>query len=206
MQNMFIETIQLPNNAVTIDKGEALRYMGYGKFEPDAAAAAMIDDCLIKAQAVCDYKACFAVCPVSVLDDSQTDLSFMQVSSKTFAKHMQGCSQAIVFAATVGIGADRLIGKYSRLSPAKAVMTDGIFTAAIESFCDLLCDDIFTGRYGNLKFRYSPGYGDFPLPAQRTLLQVLNANVKIGVSLTDSLLMTPTKSVSAIVGIVDKEE
>ena len=56
----------------------------------------------------------------------------------------------------------------------------------------------------SLVSRYSPGYGDFPLTAQRELLSLLDAPRKVGVSLTDTLLMVPSKSVSAIIGV--KEE
>lgn len=51
-----------------------------------------------------------------------------------------------------------------------------------------------------LRARFSPGYGDFPLAAQRPLLDALDASRRAGISLTDTLLMTPSKSVSAIVG------
>ena len=49
--------------------------------------------------------------------------------------------------------------------------------------------------------RYSPGFGDFPLTAQREILSVLDAARAIGVSLTDTLLMVPSKSVSAVIGV-----
>ena len=49
--------------------------------------------------------------------------------------------------------------------------------------------------------RYSPGFGDFPLSAQREILSVLDAARAIGVSLTDTLLMVPSKSVSAVIGV-----
>ena len=53
----------------------------------------------------------------------------------------------------------------------------------------------------SLVARYSPGYADFPLAAQRELLALLDAPRKVGVSLTDSLLMVPSKSVSAVIGV-----
>ena len=50
---------------------------------------------------------------------------------------------------------------------------------------------------------FSPGYGDLPLDTQKELVQVLDMHRKIGVSLTDSCLMVPSKSVTAILGISD---
>ena len=49
--------------------------------------------------------------------------------------------------------------------------------------------------------RFSPGYGDFDLKYQKDILEYLDANKKIGISLTDSLMMIPTKSITAIIGI-----
>ena len=55
----------------------------------------------------------------------------------------------------------------------------------------------------HLTWRYSPGYGDLPLEAQRELVRALDTHRKIGVSLTESCLMMPSKSVTAILGISD---
>ncbi len=49
--------------------------------------------------------------------------------------------------------------------------------------------------------RYSPGYGDYPLSEQRRLLSILDASRRVGVSLTDALVMAPSKSVSAVIGV-----
>ena len=51
--------------------------------------------------------------------------------------------------------------------------------------------------------RFSPGYGDLPLEVQRTLFSLLEPMRHIGLSLTDSLLMSPTKSVTAFVGLTE---
>ncbi|MBR3258643.1 MAG: vitamin B12 dependent methionine synthase, partial [Eggerthellaceae bacterium] len=46
-----------------------------------------------------------------------------------------------------------------------------------------------------------PGYGDLPLEVQPDLLGLLDASRRLGITLSDSLLMSPTKSVTAIVGL-----
>ena len=53
--------------------------------------------------------------------------------------------------------------------------------------------------------RFSPGYGDFPLEFQKDIFNLLSPNKRIGLTLNNSLLMSPTKSVTAVVGIVDEE-
>ena len=77
---------------------------------------------------------------------------------------------------------------------------DALASASAEAWCArvnaLLPAD---GLY--LRPRFSPGYGDLPLDFQRTLLGVLDSQRKAGISLSESLLMVPQKSVSAIVGL-----
>jgi len=47
--------------------------------------------------------------------------------------------------------------------------------------------------------RYSPGYGDWPLERQPALIQLVEGG-RIGISVTDSHIMVPRKSVSAVIG------
>ena len=60
------------------------------------------------------------------------------------------------------------------------------------------------GLYTN--FRFSPGYGDMPLQTQSVLLAALDAQRKLGITLSKSLLMTPTKSVTAVIGLFDEPQ
>ena len=52
-----------------------------------------------------------------------------------------------------------------------------------------------------LKPRFSPGYGDLPLSMQTDIFRVLDCPRKVGLTLNNSLLMSPSKSVTAIMGI-----
>jgi hypothetical protein len=83
-------------------------------------------------------------------------------------------------------------------------MLDAIGTAAVEAWCDILCEGFkkdIEERGESIRPRFSPGYGDLALHAQRPLLGLLDAPRKAGITLTGALLMTPRKSVSAIVGV-----
>lgn len=134
---------------------------------------------------------------VSVKQDGDfVDFGFYKAKSKSLQKFLGNCSSAYIFAATIGIGADMLINRYSTLSPSKAVITDGCATAAIECFCDYLCRELFAVPEQE---RFSPGYGDLPLSMQPEILSLLSAHLNVGLSMTDSMLLTPTKSVTAIV-------
>ena len=117
---------------------------------------------------------------------------------------MQGCSTAVFFVATIGLEIDRLIMKYSSLSISKAISFNALGTERVESLCDNFCSDLNKEYNGRTTLRFSPGYGDLPLEMQKDIFALLNCEKNIGVSLNESLLMSPSKSVSAIVGIKDK--
>lgn len=185
---------------IQAERKEALRYMGYGHSQPDAAVSALIDACEKELIASISGRACYALVPVSFPQRFTVDLGFGIIESVSLSKHLQGCHSAFLFAATIGIGPDRLIGKYSRLSPSKAAITDALASSAIESWCDTVELEI-TRNMGPHCARFSPGYGDFPLEAQEKLTSCLNTAKLLGIALSSSLLMTPTKSVTAVIGI-----
>ena len=112
----------------------------------------------------------------------------------------------ILFAATVGVEIDRLIGKYGRLSPTKALLFQAIGAERIEALCDAFCADIKKEYNTGLEPRFSPGYGDLPLSAQKNIFAVLDPERRIGLTLNSSLLMSPSKSVTAFVGLGSTEK
>lgn len=129
---------------------------------------------------------------------------FGETESKDLMKSLGSSEKALVFAATLGLEPDRLIAKYSHLSPAKTVLFQALATERVEALCDCFCKE--RKRYYRksgflLKPRFSPGYGDLPLALQKGILQALDCNRLLGISLTESLLMMPSKSVTAIAGI-----
>lgn len=70
------------------------------------------------------------------------DLGFLQTDSQGLCRNLQGCDKVILFAATVGLAPDRLIAKYGRLSPTKALCMQAIGAERIESLCDAFCDEL----------------------------------------------------------------
>ncbi len=179
-----------------INEKEVLRYAGVrcadGKTEELLRSA--VKECLD----VFTYNACYKELSVSMCG-KEVDFGAFKVSSSDLAKNLSGCDRAMIFAATVGIGIDRLILKHSRLSPSRAVMLGAIGAERIEALCDMLCADIGFGL--EVRPRFSPGYGDLALDVQRDIFALLDAPRKIGISLNESLSMSPTKSVTAIMGI-----
>ena len=87
-----------------------------------------------------------------------------------------------------------------------ALLYDALASAAIEQVCDAAAGELHRALPELYQtWRFSPGYGDFPLEVQPMLLAVLDAPKRIGLCATDSLLLTPTKSVTALIGLSETE-
>lgn len=129
------------------------------------------------------------------------------LSGKDIAMHFSQAKSCILFAATLGATVDATLRKLQASDMAKAVIFDAIATAAIEQVCDIICH-MFEEDYKKdqqfLTSRFSPGYGDLPLALQKEFCNLLDTPRKIGLSLTDSFLLTPQKSVTALVGITSE--
>lgn len=143
-------------------------------------------------------KACFVKVPVTA-DCDEISFPFVSFHSKDLSKNFSGCRDAFVFAVTLGHGVERLLSKMSRLSSADFFIYDAVGSALAERVCDI-AEDIIKGDTP-CKPRFSPGYGDLPLSVQRDVLSALNAEKLLGITLTDSNLMVPQKSITAILGV-----
>ena len=189
--------------APPVSRREILRYAGCA--EADAATATLMEDCLTEAADALAYKVCYRELPVKI-DREKCDFGVFSVLSHQLARNLENCTRVLLLAATVGVGIDRLIQKYSRIAPSRALMLQAIGAERIEALCDAFCDDMEKEMGVSLRPRFSPGYGDLPLGVQKDIISLLEAPKRIGLSLNDSLLMSPTKSVTAFAGITNSPE
>ena len=178
-----------------LNEREILRYAGA---KPDAQdVQALMHECLALCEGRLRYDVCFEQFPLR-MQGERLDLGFAKVKSHSLARNLQGCSGIILFAATIGLEMDRLIAR-NRLFPAKHLMLQAIGAERVESLCD--CFEAELSKQWMIRPRFSPGYGDVPLTLQRDVFGALDCFRQIGISLNESLLMTPSKSVTAIIGI-----
>ena len=154
--------------------------------------------CLAEMQGL-NYRVCYRECAVTDTDKG-LDLEFAVTRSADLCKALGGCSKVLLFAATVGQIPDRLIARYERLSPAKALWIQAIGAERVEALCDAFCRQQ-TAAGVPLCPRFSPGYGDLPLTFQKAVFAALDCPRQLGITLNDSLLMVPSKSVTALAGI-----
>lgn len=184
--------------SLEIDNDEIFRYAGCKN--PSQDVICLLNQTLCEIKDKFAYKVCFSHLPIKI-DEDVCDFFFFSVKSKDLANNLKGCKMALVFAATLGTEIDRQISKYSRISPSKALMLDAIGSAQIEKLCDVFLEEMKHELGGKFTPRFSSGYGDLPLESQNEIFAALNPFKNIGLSITDSFIMTPSKSVTAFVGL-----
>lgn len=181
---------------------EILRYAG--GTEVNSKTLELVRECINEIRPKLAYKVCYHKFNVKICGEV-CDFGAFSLNSRRLALNLQGCKSVIIFAATIGVEIDRVISKYGRISPAKALMLQGVGAERIEALCDAFCADIAKEYNLFAKPRFSPGYADLSLDTQKDIFSVLSPEKHIGLFLTDSMLMSPSKSVTAIVGLGEKE-
>lgn len=198
---LFTKTYNPPE----VDRKEVLRY---ARAEGDEATLTLLDGCIAEASDKLGYKVAYARYKIKINGD-RINLGFTETVSHSLAICLDGCHEIVLLAATVGFGIDRLIEKYSFISPSRAVIFQALGSERVEALCDAFCADLALDedKKGNtLRPRFSPGYGDLSLELQRDIFTALDCGRSVGITLGDNLFMSPTKSVTAIIGIKGKKD
>ena len=174
----------------SLNRREAVRYMGGAGVEMNPAMERLMDDCEARLIQTVRPKYLY-----KIIDLPNGELTL----GCDIKKHLEGCSKAALICATLGAEADKLIRVAQISDMASAVVLDSMASVAIEQVCrqvDGLIAELFPESY--LTFRFSPGYGDYPIELQKTFLLILDAPRKIGLSASENSLLIPSKSVTAI--------
>lgn len=182
---------------------EAVRYLGFGKNAVDDRTLALIRESFEDLDREAGKKSVHRVFDIRQTADDRILIGPMDITSKSLGRNLKGCDKVILFGATLGTGVDRLITRISLTDMAKAAVLQACAAAELEDYCDECQKKIAgmmeeEGRY--LRPRFSPGYGDFDIRHQETLMRMLDCAKTIGLTMTDSFMMTPTKSVTALIG------
>lgn len=191
----------VPFSSLQINKHEALRYAGV-KGEASEQLLLLYDKAFELLSQSTRPKAVYKCVDVSYFDEGVI-IDGEKIKSQGLKKFLKGSKRCALMAATAGIEADRLINRYSMIEPSLALMIDALSAAAVEALCNNLCGSCFKVEEHR---RFSPGYGDFPLCFQKCIISALSANLHIGVTLTNSLMLAPSKSVTAVVPLKGRND
>ena len=123
---------------------------------------------------------------------------------KDVREMLSACHETVLLAATLGVDSERMLLRTQTKSAADALILDAVLSAAIEAVCDRMEETLrekLAAQALYLTDRFSPGYGDMPLAQSGQICEVLNAGRSIGLTVSQSGILMPRKSVTAVLGI-----
>lgn len=182
---------------------EAIRYLGYGRNTADERTCTIIRNAFSEVENAAGPKCICRIFDVEQTADNKMAIGNMIIASNSLSRNLKGCEKAVLFGATLGAGVDRLIRRTSLTDMSHAVIQQACAAALLEEYCDE--QQLAIGREMeeeglHLRPRFSPGYGDFDIHYQEPIMRMLDCAKTIGLTMTDSYMMTPTKSVTAVIG------
>ena len=167
-----------------IDILQAARYFGcHG--EPDAGTLALLERCAGPLLAAAMPRAVWLEADV----DSLTEAGIL--AGDDIFRHLEGCGHALLLAVTLGAGVDA---------------SDALGSALAEQAADAAEAELRQWAAGEGKYltgRFSPGYGDWPITVQPLVAAALDTARRAGLCVTSTNLMTPRKSITALLGVSD---
>ncbi len=186
---------------------EIYRFLGYRNITPTPEIDERIKSCTERMQTAASPKCYYSKFTVIQEAPDITCIAGLRIKSRNLYKNLAGCDYAYMFAATIGLGIDHLIKRGEISSILDAAIYQAAGAEMIESYADSEVSKIKEAESDNgytLRPRYSPGYGDLPLALQSDFESILNMQKWCGITLTDTLLMVPSKSITAFIGCTKK--
>lgn len=201
------------NSEYRVDRDEALRYLGYRGQEVTDELLARMDAVMGRCEEMLRPDGRFSVHPIAreerrgvpAIVLGGTNLVF---EGEDICAHLEGAKEAAVMAVTLGARSEMELQRLSATDPLEAVVFDAACSSLVEVVADAWEDRIVhealeRGLVTN--WRYSPGYGDFPLDAQPAIVRALRADTALGLTVTDSCFLVPSKSVTAVIGLFEQD-
>ena len=183
---------------------EVERYLGYrGMPVTDEKMKTAIEECIREMQEMITPREIHKTFDI-IRDIEGLEFAGIRLNGGNLDRNLKGCNEIVMMAVTIGPEPDRLVRRAELRDMLRAYIYQAVGAAMVEGWCDEVNELIRREAAERGLFtrpRFSPGYGDFPLQVQKDFEKVLNMPKAIGVSLSDSLLMTPTKSITAVIGL-----
>lgn len=198
----MLKTMTIDSQDLVLDESEVTRALGYPQQAPDPIRAVIHDlwqEALLHITGLCAYDR-FAV---------QIDQRTLTVGTITFecgvkvANHLRGSGEIAVFVATLGPDFDAWSQAWFQRDPLNGLIANTLGSVCVEHIVDNLEQGITRqAARDNLRVsnRLSPGYCHWNVSEQKKLFALLPDDC-CNVTLMDSCLMIPIKSVTGIMGL-----
>ncbi|RCW58289.1 Vitamin B12 dependent methionine synthase activation subunit [Halanaerobium sp. ST460_2HS_T2] len=193
-----------------IDRKEVLRYLQTAKDIEDKNINRLLAESISEIKELINFRYLYHKFPIEHTKEGvKIKNTTLTLKGRSIKKHLQNSAEIYLMAATLGAQVDKKISFYEKISVTKSMIFDACATTAIEEGCDRVEAEIKEKalKEGNddITFRYSPGYGDLGIDIQKEFLRILKAPKKIGLTASSYNMLLPTKSVTAIIGVIDKK-
>ena len=196
--------MQIMPRLTQLNRREVLLYLGHRGQEIGPELARQLDESEAALLAAARPRLVWRAVPVEA--DCHLGGTELTLEGADIRALLRPCREAVLMAATLGPDVDALIQRAQVRDMAQAVILDACASTAIENVCNHAQADLeayYRQRGKYLTDRFSPGYGDLPLEQQPEFCRVLDTARKIGLAVGASLMLTPCKSVTAVMGVAD---
>jgi len=188
-----------------VNTEQVLRLLGYGRrSDADDTTLDLVEKC---ASAIRDAaSARWTYHTFSLLEPAPAEKDFMQLAGPDMERHLYGCKEVILLAVTLGSACDHLLRRTQVTDISGAVLMDACASVLAEQYADAAEELLQAGAADEGRFltgRFSPGYGSVPLSVQKPFIRLLNAQRAIGLTMSESGILLPRKSITAFLGIAD---
>ena len=127
-----------------------------------------------------------------------------KIEGESIEKHLQGCEKAVCMAVTVGDRIEQEVtAEFKKGGYVCSMILDAAATCAVEQAADAMekvIEQEVTKDGYKMRWRYSPGYGDWSLTEQKNFFKITDAQ-EIGMRLSPMLMLMPRKSITAVIGL-----
>lgn len=195
---------------VRVDEHEACRCMGCRTnkpLRPDIQNE--LDQRLAEAHDLIEPKAAYTILDVARMTDTELQLAGAPPFHGPIAGFLKPARRVAVCVVTIGPRLERYAAQLMKGDDVLGGYTlDAIGSAAADLACDALMDHLQLNVVSNdeaITPPFSPGYCGMSVDQQAPLFTIVDGGV-IGVRLNASMMMSPVKSVSALIGVGPQEE
>ena len=180
-----------------VDREEALAFLGHRGQE-----LGDLRERLERAACLCEKE----LVPRGVYREMDASEALALLPGRHIARHVEGCARVVLLAVTLGTQSEMLLRRERALSATDGLLADACASSLVEQAANVLNGHIVeeaAARGLAATTRFSPGYGDLDISHQRAMFALLELEKRLGLSLTQTHMMLPEKSVTAIAGLSD---
>ncbi|MFW5749700.1 MAG: Vitamin B12 dependent methionine synthase activation subunit [Halanaerobium sp.] len=193
-----------------IDRNEVLRYLQTSKDLDDQNINRLLEESIAEIKKLINFRYLYQK---FAIEETEAGVKIkdttLTLKGRSIKKHLQNSKEIYLMAATLGAQVDKRISYYEKISVTKSMIFDACATTAIEEGCDQveaeIKKEVLAAGNEDITFRYSPGYGDLGIDIQKEFLRILKAPKKIGLTASKYNMLIPTKSVTAIIGVLKEK-